>query len=164
VDAELTTMDEPMISRYQTLYCVVKSQQVYGLVVETETGRPGYIDSEFIADTPAHRDQWPTVAARLRVMVLGVTGDGRLVLSARESDLVLADSLVDPDAARQDWRAVKESGADAATARARFYQSVDAVALLRWATARLPSSADRQLAQALLAHAPETIRRELGLD
>lgn len=158
-------MNDSLVSKYTTLYCTVTSQQDYGVVVETDAGPRGYIDSEFIADVPLSRDEWPAVGTRLRVMVLAGTGDSRrLALSARESDLVLVDSVVDPHAVTREWRAVEEAGTESAAARERFYRSKAALPMLRWANSRLPGTADRELARELLARAPVALRAEFGLE
>jgi hypothetical protein len=157
-------MSDPETPKYATLYCTVVGQPPYGLTVETDAGSPGYIDSEFIADEPMSRNEWPATGVGLRVVVLGNTRDGRLILSARKSDFLLFDSVVDPHAAAREWQPVNESEADSAAARDRFYQSEDALALLRWASSRLPGTADWKLAQALLSQAPVTLKIGLGLE
>lgn len=156
----MTTTGRPMTPKYRTLYCVVRSEQVYGLVVDTETDEPGYIDSEFIADAPSRRERWPAVNTSLRVMVIGHSGDGRLILSARHSDLTLADTVTNVRAAMRVWQTVEESGAESTAARDAFFRSPDAAALLRWAYSHTRGTSSRELAQALLPHAPETIKRE----
>lgn len=157
-------MDDSLIPKYTTLYGTVTGRPIYGVVVETDAGSPGFVDSDFIADVPLGRDAWPAVGARLRVMVLASTRDGRLALSARESDLVLVDSVDDPNAVFREWRSVQEAGVGSAAVRERFYRSAAALPMLRWANSRLPGTADRELAQELLSHAPAALRAELGLE
>jgi hypothetical protein len=139
----------------------VTNQPFYGVVVETDAGSPGYIDSEFIADVPLGRDEWPAVGARLRAMVLA--GTRRLALSARESDLVLVDSVHDICTVVREWQAVKV-GIESPAVRERFYRSAAALPMLRWANSRLPGTANRELAQELLCHAPAALRAELRLE
>jgi hypothetical protein len=50
--------------RYDIVDCVVLGHGPYGLLIESEDGERGFVDSSYITDTPG--EPWPEKGQRLR--------------------------------------------------------------------------------------------------
>lgn len=147
--------------RYTVVSCTVVDHQRYGLVIQSELGQRGFVDRAEISDGVISVDMWPKVGDQIRGVVLGYTNDGRIRISARPRDVTLIESLAEPMAAMEEWRAIKETSTRNVIARNYFYKSPNAPALLRWALRNPPSSADRNKALELLSTAPVQLRNQL---
>ncbi len=93
--------------------------------------------------------------------MLGHTRTGRIRLSTRHGDVLLAESVPDPAGAIREWMRIKESSTSDTGARTGFCQSPNAGALLRWALTRPSYSTDFTLAAELLENAPIDIKAAL---
>ena len=60
--------------------------QHYGVLVVTDSGDRGWIESEYLSASPITPQEWPPVGTRLRGLVLGVTPDGRVRICLRPVD------------------------------------------------------------------------------
>jgi predicted RNA-binding protein with RPS1 domain len=65
---------------------VVTGTQHYGVLVETNDGEKGWIESEYLSGLVLEPRDWPPVGTVLRGLVLGRTRDGRIRVCLREVD------------------------------------------------------------------------------
>ena len=140
-------------ARYAVVDSTVVGHQRYGVLVRSDSGRPGFIDRADLADGPAPPHEWPAIGDRVRAVVLGPTRTGRLRLCTRPSYLALIGSVTDPAVALAEWVRAADPGA-----RQEFYRSPNARPLLRWALRQPAGSPDRRRAEDLLAGAPPDLR------
>jgi hypothetical protein len=87
--------------RYDVIQCSVIGHAQYGLLIESEDGERGYVDSTHITDKP--REPWPAVGQRLRCVVLGYTKEGRLRAAATPQYVEVVAAADDPVAADDQW-------------------------------------------------------------
>ena len=73
-------MDSPGRRRHDIVHCSVVGHVRYGLLIESEDGERGFVDSSYIGGRPD--EPWPEVGRRLQCVVLGYTGAGRLRVAA----------------------------------------------------------------------------------
>ena len=153
------------LQKYAIVNCVVVSHQHYGLVVQSDAGRRGFVDRIDIADTATEAAEWPAVGDNIRGVVLGLTQDGRIRLSIRRMDIDLVESLHDPTQALREWQKIETARNNDPAIIEGFLQSSNARTLLRWALKRPPQSEDHVRALVVLEVAPEDIRDDfLGSD
>lgn len=87
--------------RYDVVHCSVVGHAQYGLLVESEDGEHGFVDSSYITDTPG--EPWPAVGRRLRCVVLGYTKEGRLRAAATPLYVEMVAAADDPVTAVDEW-------------------------------------------------------------
>ncbi|MGW6448601.1 hypothetical protein [Lentzea sp. NPDC055074] len=88
-------------SRYDIVHCLVTGRVRYGLLIESEDGERGFVDSSYITDQPG--EPWPELGQRLRCIVLGYAKDGRLRAAATPLCVEMVASADDPVAAVERW-------------------------------------------------------------
>src|SRR5947209_8025121 len=98
-----------MSHKYTAIECTVVGHQPYGLIVQSENDERGFIDSIEISDSPAARGEWPSKGQRLPCVVLGRTKDGRLRLSARQSDVMLVRTVDNVADALAEWQNIRDA-------------------------------------------------------
>ena len=77
--------------RNSIVECVVRGHAHYGVLVDTPSGEPGWIESEYLDDVPVAPSDWPPIDAVVTAVVLGPrTRDGRWRFCARPSCLAEA--------------------------------------------------------------------------
>ncbi|MFS8101787.1 hypothetical protein LFM09_32130 [Lentzea alba] len=153
-------MESERLRRYAVVSGTVVSHPPYGIFLTTDTGDRAFIDSDYVADGGVRRDEWPQPGERVRGMVLGVTRDGRVRLSTRQSDVDLVDEGVDASRAMAAWDAFRQAG-DAGSGQ-ELLALPDAVAVLRWALRQPPGWNLKPKVLGLLEHAPPAVREELA--
>lgn len=149
------------LARYDRVECLVTGHRHFGLLVQTDGGRPGFVDRAEIADGLAAPADWPLVGSRLLCVVLGFARDGRVRVTSAPAYVELVGALDDPRQALREWVELKKSEGDAETV-AQFYQSRHARALLIWGLKNPPGSLSLKLALSLVAGAPEALRKDLS--
>lgn len=87
--------------RYDVVHCSVVGHARYGLLVESEDGEHGFVDSSYITDKPG--EPWPAVGRRLRCVVLGYTKDDRLRVAATPLYVEMVAAADDPVTAVDEW-------------------------------------------------------------
>ncbi|MEV8443909.1 hypothetical protein AB0425_41600 [Actinosynnema sp. NPDC051121] len=87
--------------RYEVVHCSVVGHAGYGLLVESEDGERGYVDSSHITDEPG--EPWPAVGRRLPCVVLGYTKEGRLRAATTPLYVEMVAAADDPAAAVEEW-------------------------------------------------------------
>lgn len=97
-------MDSGARRRYDIVHCTVVGHVRYGLLIESEDGERGYVDSSYITDRPG--EPWPEVGLQLRCVVLGYTRDGRLRVAATPTYVDVLAPTGDPVAAVDQWRSL----------------------------------------------------------
>lgn len=99
-------MDTPARRRYDIVHCSVVGHAPYGLLIESEDGERGFVDSSYISDRPG--EPWPEVGRRLQCVVLGQTRDGRLRVAATPTYVDVVALTGDAIAAYEQWRSLKK--------------------------------------------------------
>ncbi|MFB9584891.1 hypothetical protein OG590_36600 (plasmid) [Streptomyces goshikiensis] len=157
-------MDISSVRDYSLIECQIVNHQHYGLTVHTIVGNiPGYIDKSAISDEDfTQRVHWPPKGERLTCVVLGQASGGRLRLSSRPRDIELAKSVADVAIALTAWRLVRDDE-EGAGGLAKFWQSLDVVAVLRWALCRPAHSVDHVRATEIVASAPAVVKTRLRI-
>ncbi|MEV0680255.1 hypothetical protein AB0I60_27440 [Actinosynnema sp. NPDC050436] len=84
------------MTKYDRVECLVTGHRHFGLLVRTDGGTPGFVDSADIADARAATADWPPVGSRLRCDVLGLARDGRVRVTSAPAYVELVGSLDDP--------------------------------------------------------------------
>lgn len=153
-------MESDRLQRYAVVSGTVVSHPHYGVFLTTDAGDRAFVDSDYVADGDVRRDEWPQPGERVRGMVLGVTRDGRVRLTTRQSDLDLVDECVDASRAMAAWDAFRQTG-DAGSVR-EILALPDVAAVLRWVLRQPPGWNLKPRVLALLEHAPPEIREELA--
>jgi hypothetical protein len=97
-------MDSPARCRYDMVHGSVVGHVRYGLLIESEDGERGFVDSSYISDGPG--EAWPEVGRRLRCVVLGYTREGRLRVAATPTYVDVMASTGDSVAAWEQWRSL----------------------------------------------------------
>ncbi len=97
-------MEAPARRRYDIVHCTVVRHVHYGLLIESQDGERGFVDSSYISDRP--REPWPEVGQDLRCVVLGYDRDGRLRTAAMPTYVALLASTGDPGEALSQWRSL----------------------------------------------------------
>ncbi|HYS40734.1 MAG TPA: hypothetical protein VEO01_34400 [Pseudonocardiaceae bacterium] len=144
--------------KYAVVDCTVVGHQAYGLVVQDDHGRRGFVDSLDIDDEIVAEHRWPPIGEPIRCVLLGHTRDGRLRLSLRPSDVALVTAVDNAAAALAEWARIRDLENPGVELRQSFYRSGRAADILRWALRRLPNSVDSMRAHQLLLDAPESLR------
>lgn len=148
------------MARYEIVQCVVTGHQRYGLLVRSEGGETGLVDSVDISDGHDSAIDWPSIGIRLPCVVLGYTRDGRIRVASAPSYVRLIRELDDPGLALEEWKALRESQGSGEMAD-RFFGSHHARPLLTWALKTHVGSANHTLAVSLLNAAPGELKKEL---
>lgn len=161
MDAGRLIVTNRMLSKYSIVDCEVVSHRDFGLIVRSMEGGSGYIDVMDISDERLAPDRWPLPGQLISCVVLGYTRDGRMRLTARGGDIALVRNVADVASAIAEWETVRDASSSA-TGVGDFFQSGNAIALLRWALLRPRSSMDWKRASTLLRSAPEWIRRAVS--
>ena len=74
--------------------CVVDGHADWGVLVQTPSGEPGWIESEYVDDVRVDREAWPEVGSTVTGVILGpLMRDGRWRLSSRPSSLAAAQRV-----------------------------------------------------------------------
>ncbi|QIS10145.1 hypothetical protein [Nocardia arthritidis] len=94
--------------RYEVVRCSVYGHAPYGLLIESEDGERGFVDSSYITDNPG--EPWPAVGQQLRCVVLCYTGDGRLCAAAIPLYVEMVAAADDPAAAADQWGSLTGRG------------------------------------------------------
>ena len=94
-------MEPPARRRYDIVHCTVTGHVHYGLLVESQDGERGFVDSSYIADKPG--EPWPEVGQQLRCVVLGYTKENRLRVGATPSYVEMLAAADDPATAAKAW-------------------------------------------------------------
>lgn len=97
-------MDPQARCRYDLVHCSVVGHARYGLLIESEDGARGFVDSSYVSDRPG--EPWPEVGRRLRCVVLGYTRDGRLRVAATPTYVDVMASTGDAVAAYEQCRSL----------------------------------------------------------
>src|SRR4051794_13327226 len=103
-------MNEHQLPKYSIVSCAITGHQKFGPTIQTCDGESGYVDHADIADIPGPDTRWPAIGSRVRGVVLGYRRDGRMMVSLRPRDMLLVQSVPDPDQALQRWAALGKSG------------------------------------------------------
>lgn len=101
-------MESPARRRYDIVHCSVVGHAQYGLLIESEDGERGFVDSSYVTDTPG--EAWPAVGQRLRCVVLGYTNNGRLRAAATPLYVEMLAAADDPVTAVQEWSSLTGRG------------------------------------------------------
>ncbi|WP_409496694.1 hypothetical protein [Amycolatopsis sp. cmx-11-12] len=89
--------------RYDLVRCTVVGHVHYGLLIETEDGERGFVDSSYITDGIG--EPWPAVGQQLRCVVLGYARRGnRIRVAATPSYVDALAAAEDGAAAAKAWR------------------------------------------------------------
>ncbi len=80
------------LDKWQIVQAVVVAKMSYGLRVKVPSGEIGVVDRALIQDLPLAASEWPDVGCELVLVCGGYTTGGQLRLSARESDLDIANA------------------------------------------------------------------------
>ncbi|RAS68448.1 hypothetical protein C8D87_102513 [Lentzea atacamensis] len=88
-------------NRYDVVHCLVIGHVQYGLLIESEDGERGFVDSSYVTDQPG--EPWPEVGRRLRCLVLGYANDGRLRAATTPLCVEMVAAADDPVAAVKRW-------------------------------------------------------------
>jgi hypothetical protein len=139
----------PGSKRYDVIACRVTAHAPYGLLIESLSGERGYVDDGEISDRPLKAKDWPAVGQVITGTVLAVLRDGRLVVSARSSDVTLSQSAADIGAAMSAWARLTEAGSEYQRAVDALVASGDARAVFNWALSRSRSTMPGIALQAL---------------
>ena len=83
-------------TRYDVVRCVVTKHVRYGVLVDIDTGERGWIDDDDLTEGVVNPSIWPQPGTRLTAVVLHVTRDGRVGLSALPKFVELVGEAVDP--------------------------------------------------------------------
>lgn len=94
-------MESQARRRYDVVHCSVVGHARYGLLIESQDGERGFVDSSYITDKPG--EPWPAVGQRLRCVVLGHTREGRLRAPAMPLYVETVAAADDPVAAVDTW-------------------------------------------------------------
>lgn len=148
------------VARYEIVKCVVTGRQHYGLLVRTEGGEAGFIDSADIADGGNSKIDWPAIGSRLSCVVLGYTREGRIRVASAPSYVRLISELDDPVQALGEWKVLRESQWSDEIVN-RFLGAPYARPLLAWAMSAHVDSANHALAVSLLNVASDDLRKDL---
>ncbi len=73
-------------ARGEEVNFTVTGAQHYGVLIRTDSGERGWIESDYVSDVRPGRDEWPGVGTALRGLVLGYTKDGRIRIALRHVD------------------------------------------------------------------------------
>lgn len=101
-------MESPERRRYDVVNCVVIGHARYGLLIESEDGECGFVDSSDITDTPG--EPWPAVGEDLRCIVLGHAKDGRLRVAVTPAYVDVVAAADDPATAVDHWSSMTGRG------------------------------------------------------
>lgn len=94
-------MEPQAHARYEVVQCSVNGHAPYGLLIESEDGERGFVDSSYITDNPG--EPWPVIGQQLRCVVLGYTRGGRLRVAATPRYVEMVAAAGDPAAANDQW-------------------------------------------------------------
>ncbi|HEX5492980.1 MAG TPA: hypothetical protein VFX70_00215 [Mycobacteriales bacterium] len=144
--------------RYDLVDCEIIGHHSYGILLRTSEGLTGFADLSDIFDAPTSRDEWPPIGTRMTGVVLGENRSGRVRVSTRTLDVALAREVADPEQALSEWIRMRDTGFRDPSGMDSFLGSVNAAAVLRWATRQRESSPDRARGLEVLASAPEWLR------
>jgi hypothetical protein len=152
-------MTDHLNSRYDIIECTVIGRTQYGLLVESIAGERGYVETEYINETPLPAGSEPKIGERIYGVVLGYTEDGRLRLSTQPGYVELLRTAVDAKKALDTWATLRRVDRDYAMAIEALTASPDMLGVLRWALKRRPSS-DYDVAVRALLKTPSGLRLE----
>jgi hypothetical protein len=93
--------------RYDVVEFTVTRWAHYGLLIESDDGEPGFVDSSYITDDVG--EPWPVPGTRLRCVVLAIAKGGRISAAATPGYVAAIASATDPNEAATRW--VKENRA-----------------------------------------------------
>jgi hypothetical protein len=150
-----------MTDKYELIECNVVAHASYGLIIESTSGERGYIDTADIGDTPLERKDWPSVGRTITGVAIGYRRDGRLVISARPSDIALVRAAVDIQGTMNEWARLRRADEEYTRAKDSMTTSDDAEVVLRWALSRSRLSPEPGVALRALANAPSSLLLEL---
>lgn len=154
-------MDANKVSKYDIVECVITGRAPYGLTIESASRKHGYIDSGDISDRPLEPEDWPAVGQAITAVAISHLRDGRLVLSARPSDVDLVRSATDIQAAMVAWARLCRADEEYTAAEDSLVALDDAKAVLRWALSRSRLSSEPRVALRALASAPSGLLLEI---
>ncbi len=86
----------------------------YGVLIATDAGERGWIESDYVADGPIRREEWPEVGARVVGVVLGYAQatahmPARIRLATIPSYVAAIRGSDDPKAAASAWSAERRN-------------------------------------------------------
>lgn len=141
------------LSKYEIVECVITGHAPYGLIIQSASGERGYIDSGDISDGPLEPKDWPTVGQAITGVAMSYLRDGRLVVSARPSDVALVRSAADIQTTMDAWARLCRADEEYTKAVHSLVTSEDVMAVLRWALSRSQLSSEPGVALRALAGA-----------
>jgi hypothetical protein len=95
-------VESPVRGRYDVVPCTVTGHVRYGLLIESEDGERGYVDSAYVTDKPG--EPWPAVGDQVRAVVLNYVQGGRLRVATSPTYVEQLIATGDPVAAADAWR------------------------------------------------------------
>jgi hypothetical protein len=148
------TVTANKISKYDIVEGIITGHAPYGLIIESASGVRGYIDSGDISDRSLEPEDWPEVGQAITGVLISHLRDGRLVVSARPSDVALVRSSSDVRVGMDAWARLCRADEEYTKAINSLATSDDVKVVLRWALSRSQLSSEPGVALRALANAP----------